>query len=95
MAPQPQWKLAGLTVRPGMFDGHDGVWYWTRARELAKNDPGARGISYDAARYLLLPVDFLSSPNLDKLSKEQSQIALSPQSAASAVAAGRRPHMED
>ena len=74
------WKLAGLTVRPGKFDGHDGVWYWMRARELAANEPWSAWLSYDAARYLLLPVDFLSSPNLDKLRKEQSLIALSPQS---------------
>jgi hypothetical protein len=68
------WKLAGLTVRPGVLDGHDGVWYWVRARELAANDPWSAWFSYDAARYLLLPVDFLSSPNLDKLRKEQSLI---------------------
>jgi hypothetical protein len=74
------WKLAGLFVRQGAFDGHDGVWYWTRGRELAKADPWAAWFSYDAARYLLLPVDFLSSPNLDKLLQEQSQIQGSPQS---------------
>jgi hypothetical protein len=75
------WKLAGLTIRPAIFDGHDGVWYWTRGRELAKPDPWSAWYSYDAARYLLLPVDFLSSPNLDKLRQEQSQISPSPQSA--------------
>jgi len=75
------WRLAGLTVRQGVFDGHDGVWYWKRARELAKADPWSAWYSYDAARYLLLPVDFISSPNLDKLSQEQAQIASSPQSA--------------
>jgi len=69
------WKLAGLTARQGKFDGHDGVWYWMRARELAANQPWSAWLSYDAARYLLLPVDFLSSPNLDKLRKEQSLIA--------------------
>ena len=74
------WKLAGLTVRPGIFDGHDGVWYWARGRELARNDPWSAWYSYDAARYLLLPVDFLSSPNLDKLRQEQSEITPSPQS---------------
>jgi hypothetical protein len=68
------WKLAGLTVRPGKFDGHDGVWYWMRARELTANEPWSAWFSYDAARYLLLPVDFLTSPNLDKLRKEQSLI---------------------
>jgi hypothetical protein len=76
------WRLAGLTVRQGIFDGHDGVWYWTRARELAKADqPWSAWYSYEAARYLLVPVDFLSSPNLEKLNREQAQIKGSPQDA--------------
>jgi hypothetical protein len=75
------WKLAGLTIRPGVFDGHDGVWYWVRGRSLAKADPWSAWYSYDAARYLLLPVDFLSSPNLEKLRQEQALIMPSPQSA--------------
>lgn len=72
------WKLAGITLRPGVFSGHDGDWYWVRGRELAKADPWSAWYSYDAARYLLLPVDFLSSPNLEKLSQEQEQIVPSP-----------------
>jgi hypothetical protein len=76
-----EWKLAGLTVRPGVFEGHDGVWYWVRGRALAKADPWSAWYSYDAARYLLLPVDFLSSPNLEKLRQEQALIMPSPQSA--------------
>jgi hypothetical protein len=75
------WKLAGLTVRPGVFEGHDGVWYWVRGRALAKADPWSAWYSYDAAHYLLLPVDFLSSPNLEKLRQEQGLIMPSPQSA--------------
>ena len=76
----PAWKLAGLTVRQGAFDGHDGVWYWSRARELMKADqPWSAWFSYEAARYLLVPVDFLSSPNLEKLGQEQAQIKGSPQ----------------
>jgi hypothetical protein len=75
------WKLAGLSIRPGAFDGHDGVWYWSRGRALAKPDPWSAWFSYEAARYLLLPVDFLSSPNLDKLHQEQALITPSPQSA--------------
>jgi len=74
------WRLAGLSVRQGIFDGHDGVWYWTRARELAKaNQPWSAWYSYEAARFLLVPVDFLSSPNLEKLGAEQAQIVGSPQ----------------
>jgi hypothetical protein len=72
------WKLAGLSARQGVFDGHDGVWYWTRGRALARTDPWSAWYSYDAARYLLLPVDFLSSPNLEKLNQEQEQIEPSP-----------------
>ena len=80
------WKLAGLTVRPGTFDGHDSVWFWTRARELMKEDKPATNnwpawFSYEAARYLSLPVDFISSPNLEKLGQEEAQIQNSPQDA--------------
>ncbi len=73
------WRLAGLSVHQGIFDGHDGVWYWTRARSLAKVDPWSAWYSYDAARYLLLPLDFISSPNLEKLQQEQTQIQGAPQ----------------
>jgi hypothetical protein len=75
------WQLAGLSVRPGAFDGHDGDWYWKRGRDLAKADPWSAWYSYDAAAYLLLPVDFLSSPNLEKLRQEQAQIVPAPRSA--------------
>jgi len=76
---QAGWKLGGVSVRQGVFDGHDGVWYWTRARELAKSDqPWAAWYCYEAARLLLLPVDILSSPNLEKLAAEQTQIRNSP-----------------
>jgi hypothetical protein len=77
-----EWKLAGLSVRQGIFDGHDGVWYWERARELARDSqPWAAWYSYEAARSLMLPVDFLSSTNLEKLGAEQAQIKGSPQDA--------------
>lgn len=80
------WKLGGLTARPGVLDGHDGVWWWTRARELArpgepKADAWSAWYAYDVARLLLLPVDFLSSPNLEKLGTEQATIQNSPQNA--------------
>lgn len=73
------WKVGGIFVRPGVLGGHDGVWFWQRARELEKaNAPWAAWFSYETARYLLVPVDFLSSPNLEKLGQEQSQIKGSP-----------------
>jgi hypothetical protein len=69
------WKLGGFSARQGSFSGHDAVWYWTRARELARSNlPWAAWYCYDTARYLELPVDFLSSPNLDKLVQEQMRI---------------------
>ena len=80
--PANGWKLGGLSVRQGIFDGHDGVWYWSRARELAKADmPWSAWYCYEAARSLLVPVDFLSSPNLEKLAGEQAQLKNSPMDA--------------
>jgi hypothetical protein len=74
-----KWKLGGLFAREGALDGHDGIWYWRRARELAeKKAVWSAWFSFDAARSLLLPVDFLSSPHLEKLNKEQSQLPANP-----------------
>lgn len=76
------WKLGGLSARQGMFDGHDGVWYWTRAREVAKSDlTWSAWYCYEAARYLLVPVDYLSSPNMEKLAREQELLKDSPRDA--------------
>jgi hypothetical protein len=80
------WKLGGLSARQGVFNGHDGVWYWTRARELATADSShfdawSAYYSYEIARALLLPVDFLSSPNLEKLDRERERIKNSPHDA--------------
>jgi hypothetical protein len=72
------WKLAGLTVRQGAINGHDGVWYWSRARELVKaGQAWSAWYCYEIARALLIPVEFLSSPNLDKLTQEQALVKLS------------------
>ncbi len=75
----PGWKLGGFSARQGDFSGHDAVWYWTRARDLARSNLSwAAWYTYETARYLELPVDFLSSPNLDKLAQEQGQIKSAP-----------------
>lgn len=68
------WKLGGLFARPGMLAAHDGIWYWEHARDQAKAGGWAPWYLYDMARYLLVPVDFLSSPNLEKLAQEQAQV---------------------
>jgi len=76
------WKLGGFSAREGSLGGHDGVWYWSRAREVAKaNLTWSAWYLYDAARYLLVPVDFLSSPNLEKLAHEQDLLKESPREA--------------
>ncbi|HEU5352197.1 MAG TPA: hypothetical protein VFU55_11425 [Terracidiphilus sp.] len=75
----PAWQLGGLTVRQGATAGHDGVWWWRQGRALAASGtPWAAYYSYAMARALLLPVDFLSSPNLEKLNHEQGDIASGP-----------------
>lgn len=74
-ASTPGWKLGGVSIRQGSIDGHDGVWYWTRARaQAATNAAWSAWYAYDMARYLLVPVDFLTSPNMEKLNHEQAQI---------------------
>ena len=66
-----QWKLAGFFVRPMTAAGHDGVWYWNQARDYAKKKQLWNAYFYfQTAAYLLSPVDFISSPNRDKLQKE-------------------------
>jgi hypothetical protein len=75
------WMLGGLTLRPGALEGHDGVWYWSRARTLAADDPWSAWYMYDTAHFLLLPIDFMSSPNLEKLQQEQTQITTDPRKA--------------
>ena len=80
--PVAGWRLGGISVRQGIIDGHDGVWYWTKGRALAAtNDAWGAWYSYELARYLLLPVDFISSPNMEKLVQEQSLIKDSPSGA--------------
>ncbi len=83
------WKLGGLYVREGAFSGHDGVWYWTQARQFAKtNQPWTAWYTYETARLLLLPVDFMSSPNLEKLNREQSQLKANPNETLPVTVAG-------
>jgi hypothetical protein len=69
------WQLAGFFARPLTIAGHDGVWYWTRARELGKaQQRWSAYFYYQSAQFLLTPVDFLSSPNLAKLEREAAGV---------------------
>ncbi|MGB6304637.1 MAG: VWA domain-containing protein [Acidobacteriaceae bacterium] len=72
-----QWMLAGFFSRPMMEAGHDGLWYWERAREFADKKMNlAAWFYYQTAAYLLDPVPFLASPNLQKLQEEASKVRL-------------------
>ena len=61
------WKLGGLSARPGPLTGRMA----SGGGRGRGNWPGRPGwpawFAYDVARSLLVPVDFLSSPNLEKL----------------------------
>lgn len=73
--PENRWMLAGFFVKPMLDGGHDGLWYWTNARQFAaKKGDWAAWFYYRLAANLLDPVDFLSSPNLDKLHRETDQV---------------------
>ena len=65
------WQLAGFFPRPLMSAGHDGVWYWERARAFNKSGhPWSAYFYYQTAIYLLLPAEFVDSNNFDKLVQE-------------------------
>ncbi|QNI33192.1 hypothetical protein H7849_04265 [Alloacidobacterium dinghuense] len=70
-----QWKLAGFFNKPMLTAGHDGLWYWSQARQYSQ-----KKMNWDAwfyylnAAFLLDPVDFISSPNLEKLRRETDQV---------------------
>jgi len=73
-AGSPDWKLAGFFTHPMMMGGHDGLWFWRQAREYAaKKQLWDAYFYYQTAQFLLEPVDFLSSPNLQKLQREAEQ----------------------
>lgn len=70
-----RWLLAGFFDKPMIMAGHDGAWYWIAARKYAQSQAGwAAWFYYRIATYLLDPVDFLASSNLEKLRHESDAI---------------------
>lgn len=68
------WKLAGFFTKPMTLAGHDGLWFWRGARAMAaKKQMWGAWFYYQTAQLLLDPVDFLTSPNLQKLQRETEQ----------------------
>jgi hypothetical protein len=73
--PDNQWKLAGFFTKPMMLAGQNGLWYWSRARDYAqKKMDWPAWFYYQIAAFLVDPVDFLSSPNMDKLREEAGKV---------------------
>jgi hypothetical protein len=73
---QGKWLLAGFYPKPLTAAGHDGLWYWTQARQLAKDkQPWNAWLYYQAAQMLLRPADFVLSTHLDKLHTESTAAA--------------------
>jgi hypothetical protein len=70
-----RWMLAGFFDKPMIAAGHDGLWYWNSARQYkqTKMDWDA-WLYYHMAANLLDPLQFLSSPNLQKLQGETDQV---------------------
>ena len=72
---QHRWMLAGFFSRPIIEAGHDGLWYWVLARKYAQRSMNWNAwLYFRTAAYLLDPVEFLSSPNLEKLQHEQDRV---------------------
>jgi hypothetical protein len=73
---QGKWLLAGFYPRAMTAAGHDGLWYWTQARQMVANkQPWNAWLYYQAAQKLLQPADFVLSTHLDKLRTEAASAA--------------------
>ena len=73
---QGKWLLAGVYPKPLTAAGHDGLWYWTQARQFVKDkQPWNAWLYYQAAAQLLRPADFVLSTHLDKLRTETAGAA--------------------
>ncbi|MGA2219261.1 MAG: hypothetical protein ABSG51_14295 [Terracidiphilus sp.] len=70
-----RWMLAGFFSKPMTEAGHDGLWYWVSARRFAKQNMNWDAwFYYRTAANFLNPVEFLSSPNLEKLQHEEEEV---------------------
>lgn len=70
------WKIAGFSYRALTLGGHDATWYWSQARAYAKKKELWDAYFYYAtAAYLGVPVNYVSTGNLEKLVQEQQASA--------------------
>jgi len=71
-----QWLLAGFYPQPQSAAGHDGLWYWKTARDLAaQKQPWSAWLYYQTAQSLLRPAGFVQSSHLEALRTEQTKNA--------------------
>jgi hypothetical protein len=70
-----EWKLAGFYVKATQVAGHDGQWFWDRAREFkAKGQTRNAWLYYNQARDLLAPVPFMSTMITDRIYDESQPL---------------------
>ncbi len=73
---QGRWLMAGFYPRPTLAAGHDGVWYWTEARQMVKSkEQWNAWLYYQQAATLLQPAAFVQSTHLEKLRTEAAAAA--------------------
>ena len=70
------WSMAGFYPKPLTAAGHDGIWYWTQARDRVKaRQLWAAYLYYQQAQALLQPAGFVTSSHFDKLRRETTSTA--------------------
>jgi hypothetical protein len=70
------WKLAGFSSHARTAAGHDGLWYWTSAREAAAQKQSWKAwVLFGEAEQLLRPASFVDSTHFDKLQTERTSAA--------------------
>ena len=82
-----QWRMGGFYPSAVTAAGHDGLWYWTEARRMAKSkEQWNAWLYYQQAETLLNPTNLIqSTTHLDKLRNELS--AAAPPAASEGVSA--------
>lgn len=69
------WKLGGVYARPTQVAGHDGKWFWDRAREFkGKGQNRNAWFYYLEARDLLAPVPVMSTMATDRIYDEMQSV---------------------
>ena len=70
------WSIAGFYPKALTAASHDGLWYWTQARQETKaRHLWTSYLLYQEAQALLQPVGFVGSTHLEKLRKEATDAA--------------------